>query len=97
MTARPADVTFDTILLRSDEVLFQEVGGEAVLLDLASEQYFGLNPVGPRIWELIDGQTSLARIHATLTAEYDADPESIGEDLLALARALLDAGLMRAC
>jgi len=31
-----------------DEVLFQEVGGEAVLLDLASEQYFGLDPVGTR-------------------------------------------------
>lgn len=95
MTARPADVTFDTILHRSDDVLFQEVGGEAVLLDLASEQYFGLDPVGTRIWELIDGQASLRSIHSVLRTEYDADPERIGEDLIALAGAMAEAGLVR--
>lgn len=96
MTARPADVTLGSILTRSDEVLFQEVGGEAVLLDLASEQYFGLDPVGTRIWDLLDGQTALDQVHATLCAEYEADPQRIGDDLLVLARALADAGLVRA-
>ena len=95
MTARPADVTLDTILTRSSEVLFQEVGGEAVLLDLASEQYFGLNPVGTRIWDLLDGQTPLGAIQDVLCAEYDADPTLIGKDLLALADALTRAGLVR--
>jgi hypothetical protein len=94
MTARPAHVTFDTILHRSEDVLFQEVGGEAVLLDLASEQYFGLDPVGTRIWELVDGKASLRDIHGTLCAEYDADAARIGEDLLGLAVRLLDAGLV---
>ena len=96
MTARPADVTLDTILTRSSEVLFQEVGGEAVLLDLASEQYFGLDPVGTRIWDLLDGDTSLDRVHTTLCAEYEADQERIENDLLALAGALAEAGLVRA-
>lgn len=96
MTARPADVTLDTILTRSSEVLFQEVGGEAVLLDLASEQYFGLDSVGTRIWDLLDGEIPLERVHATLCAEYDADAQRIRDDLLALARALLDAGLVQA-
>lgn len=95
MTAPPADVTFDTVLVRSEDVLFQEVSGEAVLLDLASEQYFGLDPVGTRIWNLLDGESGLERIHATLSDEYEADPGRIGEDLLALARALADAGLVR--
>jgi len=95
MTARPADVTFDTILRRSDDVLFQEVGGEAVLLHLASEQYFGLDPVGTRIWELIDGQASLQTIRSALCTEYDADAARIGEDLIALAGALAEAGLVR--
>ena len=95
MTARPADVTLDTILTRSSEVLFQEVGGEAVLLDLASEQYFGLDPVGTRIWDLLDGQTPLGAIQNVLCAEYDVDPTLIGKDLLALADALTRAGLVR--
>lgn len=97
MTAPHAAVTLDTLLVRSEEVLFQEVGGEAVLLDLASEQYFGLDPVGTRIWELIDASTPLRDIHARLCEEYDAEPTRIAEDLLALGQSLVDAGLARVC
>lgn len=96
MTAHPAAVTFDSVLTPSDQVLFQEVGGEAVLLDLASEQYFGLDPVGTRIWALLDGKAPLGAVHAQLCSEYDAVPARIGDDLLALASRLLDAGLVAA-
>ena len=95
MTAPHAAVTLDTLLLRSDDVLFQEVGGEAVLLDLASEQYFGLDPVGTRIWELIDPGMPLRDIHGTLCKEYEAEPANIAADLLALAQSLVDAGLAK--
>ena len=97
MTAPHAAVTLDTLLVRSEEVLFQEVGGEAVLLDLASEQYFGLDTVGTRIWELIDPGTPLRDIHGKLCEEYDAEPAMIAADLLALGQSLVDAGLARAC
>lgn len=95
MTATPITVTLERTLQRSEDVLFQEVGGEAVLLDMASEQYFGLDPVGTRIWELIDGQRTLAQIHGVLCDEYDVEPERIGDDLLALAESLLQAGLAK--
>lgn len=91
----PQGLTLDSLLQRSENVLFQEVGGEAVLLDLASEQYFGLDPVGTRMWDLLDGNSSLGQVHATLCAEYEASPERICDDMLALARALADAGLVQ--
>lgn len=94
MTARPADVTLDTILTRSSEVLFQEVGGEAVLLDLASEQYFGLNAVGTRIWQLLEAPSGLADVHRILCSEFEADHARIEGDLLALVGKLRDAGLI---
>lgn len=95
MTARRPAVTLDTHLVRSDQVLFQEVGGEGVLLHLASEQYFGLDPVGTRIWELIDGHALLRDVHGQLCPEYEAEPDRIAEDLLLLAQSLVDAGLAR--
>ncbi len=95
MTAPAVPVTPASVLIRSDDVLHQDVGGEAVLLDLASEQYFGLDPVGTRIWDLLDGQTSLESIQRHLCSEYDADPGRIRDDLMALADALLTAGLVR--
>ena len=96
MTASVVSVTPASVLSRSDEVLHQEVGGEAVLLDLASEQYFGLDAVGTRIWTLLDGSTSLEAVHAALCGEFDAAPDRIQSDLLVLAQSLLDAGLVKA-
>lgn len=66
-----------------------------MLLDLSSEQYFGLDPVGTRIWELLDGHTTLRVIHEQLCSDFDADPIRIQDDLLKLAEELLAAGLVR--
>ena len=95
MTATPASVTLATRVQPSGEVLAQEVGGEAVLLDLASERYFGLDPIGTRIWQLLADAPALAQVHATLCGEFDAAPERIGEDLLALVGQLSEAGLVQ--
>lgn len=87
-------ITLAHRLQRSDQVMFQNVGGEAVLLDLASETYFGLNEVGTRIWELLSQHDSLTAVHATLCNEFDAQPAQIERDLLALAAQLAQAGLV---
>ena len=79
----------------SDEVLLQEVGGESVLLDLASEQYFGLDPVGTRIWALIGEGADLEAVNNTLCTEYDAEPATITHDLIALVTTLANAGLVK--
>ena len=78
----------------NDDVLFQEVAGEAVLLNLASERYFGLDPVGTRIWSLLGSQTRLQQVHQALCDTYDADPDKIQEDLLVLITHLSEAGLV---
>ena len=78
----------------NDDVLFQEVAGEAVLLNLASERYFGLDPVGTRIWALLADHDSLRSVADVLCAEYDAEPARIRDDLLTLVGKLADAGLV---
>lgn len=91
----PQPLTLSAVIRRSPEVLFQEVGGEAVLLDLASETYFGLNAVGARIWALIGEGSSVQSIRDALVAEYDAPEDRIESDLIALTTQLRDAGLVR--
>ena len=94
MTASPHRVTLEDRAQCSGEVLVQEVGGEAVLLDLASERYFGLDPIGTRIWQLLADAPSLQQVHATLCGEFDAPAERIQADLLALVQELAVAGLV---
>jgi hypothetical protein len=72
------------------------LGGEVMLLDLKSEQYFGLDAVGTRIWELIGELGDVDRVFAALVAEYDAEPETLAADLRSLLTRLVDAGLLQA-
>jgi len=60
------------IRIRKD-VVFRELEGEMVLLNLATGVYFGLDPVGTRIWTLIEAHRSSDEIVETLTAEYEVD------------------------
>ena len=96
MTASAPSVTLAATLHRSADVMQQVLGDEIVLLDMKGEQYFGLDPVGARIWTLLDGRRSLEDVLAMLHAEYDADRDVLGSDLLLLAQSLLDAGLVAA-
>ena len=79
----------------NDDVLFQEVGGEAVLLNLGSESYFGLNEVGTRIWALLAENDSLQHAFDTLCTEYEVAPEQLQSDLLALVDEMAKAGLVQ--
>jgi Coenzyme PQQ synthesis protein D (PqqD) len=56
-------------------VAAQVVGGEAVLLDIESGEYFSLNRVGSRIWELCDGTRSAAGIISVICEEFDVDED----------------------
>ena len=87
--------SLDRTVHHSADVLFQEVGDETVLLDLASESYFGLNEVGARIWQLIGDGATLQSVFDALVQEFDAEPERIHADLLALVDELARAGLIR--
>ena len=95
MTSVQTPVSLASKVTQSEDVLIQEVGGEAVLLDLASERYFGLDPVGTRIWALMSEHENLQAIADAMCAEFDADPARIRNDLLALVNDLVVARLVR--
>ncbi len=65
----------------SNEVLFRELAGEAVLLDLKSQRYFGLDEVGTRIWQLLAEHRTTGPVLAAMIAEYDAEPAVLAADL----------------
>ena len=78
----------------SPDVVFRDLEGEAVILDLARGRYFGLNPIGTRVWTLLDAGTPIDQIVATLAGEYDAEHERIERDVMALIDELSSRGLI---
>jgi hypothetical protein len=88
------EISLRTALRVSDDVVFRELDGEAVILNLASGIYFGLDPVGTRIWQLVDQRGALDAVLADLRDEYDAPAETLEGDLLRLAAELVQKGLL---
>ena len=76
-------------------VLYHELSGEAVILDLESGKYYGLDETGTRMWALLSEHGSLEPAYQALLNEYDANPEQLRGDLLKLTEELVAHGLLR--
>ena len=77
------------------DIVFREVDGEAVILNLESGVYFGLDQVGTRIWQLIQEHGSLQKVFQTMCDEFDVRSDALERDLLGLMDELCAKGLVR--
>lgn len=91
----PSLVSLDHSYVVPDDVVFREVDGESVILDLTNATYFGLDAVGTRIWQLVIEHGALVRVFETLLSEYDVDPAVLQADLLDLVGRLQARQLLR--
>ena len=78
----------------SDDVVFRELDGEAVILNLESGTYFGLDEVGTRFWQLIEQDERIDTALATLEEEFEVTVEVLRADIERLVLALVGKGLM---
>lgn len=80
------------------DVVWRDVDGEIVLLNVVTGQYFGLDEVGSRVWALLqqDGEagTLLATLQSRVTAEFEVDAPTALADLTALIKQLTDQQLV---
>ena len=74
--------------------IFSELQGEAVILDINSGVYYGLNQVGASIWNLIQDPKTVKEIKDALLAEYEVDPQACETDILVLIEDLATKGLI---
>ena len=71
-----------------------DVGDEAVILHLKSGEYFGLDAVGARVWNLIQEPRTVNDIQDVLLDEYDVERERCERDLLDLLNKMAEKGLI---
>ncbi|MBI2865661.1 MAG: PqqD family protein [Chloroflexi bacterium] len=82
-------------IARGKRQVSADLGKEVVLLGLDSEEYYGLEGVGARIWEAIAEPRTVEEILAIVLDEYDVDPGRCERDLLALVQELTATGLVQ--
>jgi coenzyme PQQ synthesis protein D (PqqD) len=76
-------------------VLVRILDRESVLLNLDTEQYFGLEETGTRMWQLVTASPNIEAAYQELLAEFDVEPEMLRSNLMELLTRLVDNGLLQ--
>ena len=85
----------DAEFVAVQEQISCDLSGEAVILNLRTGMYYGLNPVGARIWELLQTPRTILKVSDTIAAEYSADPSVCERDVRSLIDRLTSVQLVR--
>jgi len=79
----------------AETVFAQEVDGEMVLLDMESENYFGLDEVGTSIWQAMQDKETLKEVFEVLLEQYEVEAEVLENDLSSFIGKLVESGLVK--
>lgn len=80
---------------RADDVFATEMDDSLLMMSISRGVYFGLNGVGPRIWQLLEQPTTSADIVQQLQQEYAIDQERCQAEVDGFLQGLRERGLLR--
>lgn len=86
--------TLATRITIPDGVMFRDLDGEAVLLELDTGRYFGLNGIGTRMWLLLLEHGRVEPAYHTLLGEYEVAEDRLCGELLGFVNCLASRHLL---
>jgi len=85
----------ETVLQRKPGLLFNQIDGEVVMLSIENSEYYGMNKVGSRIWELLEEPVRFSVLIEQLLEEFNVSTEQCIVDTANLLHKLDEKGLIR--
>ncbi|SRR6187200_3105484 len=87
-------ISLDNRVAIHQDAVFRELDGEAVILQLEAGMYFGLDPVGTRLWQLIETHGQLRPVVEAALQEFDVPADVLERDLIELVSRLSEKELV---
>lgn len=88
-------INIDSTVSQIEDIVASDIDNEKVMMSIEKGQYFGLEPVGSRIWEMIESPVTVSDLIKTLLGQFDVDRETCEQDVLAFLGELDDAGIIQ--
>ncbi len=93
MSVSPA-VTIRSVVVVAKDQISCDLAGEVAILNVKKGVHYTLDPVGARIWTLMQEPRAVVDIQNAITDEYDVEPEQCARDVIVLLESLLAEGLI---
>lgn len=91
-------ITDNNILIkRTSNVLSNRLDNEIVMMSAENGEYYGLDPIATRIWELIEKPIAIIELVGQLTNEFDVKAEECSKDVLDFLQKLKEKNLIELC
>ena len=87
-------VNINSVITKNQEIDDTDLDGEKVMMNLDKGQYFMMNEVGSRIWEIISEPVNVKGIIDTLRSEYEVDEETCKDTVVEFLGRLNNADLI---
>ncbi len=87
-------LSFNKRVTVPDNVIFRELEDEAVILNIDTDSYFGLDDIGTHIWTELTTSGSIQTAFENLKNAYDVSPDLLRRDLVELIEKLIAKGLV---
>lgn len=82
------------VFQRNDQIINGTLDDNLVMLHIEKGKYYGLNPVGRRIWELLEHPMSAEGLVLTLLEEYEVDEQQCRDEVTAFLDSALESGII---
>lgn len=89
-----APLTLQSVVVASSEQVSCPLGEESAILSMKSSIYYGLDPVGTTVWNLLRQPRCIGEIRDTLIDEYDVEASRCEHDLFTLLSKMREEGLI---
>jgi len=76
------EITTETVISQIEEIVDSDIDGETVMMSIENGEYYGLDDIGSRIWELIEHPVKVSDLIDTLLERFDVDRETCEIDVL---------------
>jgi hypothetical protein len=87
-------LSVSTVVVATKDQVSCPLGDESAILNLKNSVYYGMNPVGARVWNLLQQPRSVGELRDTLLDEYEVAADRCEQELLALLERMRTEGLV---
>ena len=88
-------ISTESIVNQIEDIVASNIDDEVVMMSVEKGQYFGLDSIGSRIWELIGKPVKVSELIADLLLKYDVDRETCERDVLEFLEKLNEDGILK--